>query len=485
MPAQGRTPTRRSNTAGLQLGSPSQLGDGEVVDRCLAVWVDPEVVFAQLYSSRSRSFWLDAGDNAGEGCSYIGAPVTGAVVAIEDSARSVVRIDGDDAPFEGSMFDFLRERDDSTKTGSSSPSGFQLGWVGWFGYECGTDREGTAAVPRAAMMQITRLIVFEHGRREVILRGLSSAAGLADWFTLTAAHLRQMAEEAPPVAGEEILSELDASFRHSRSEYLGLIEKCQDAIHRGDAYQLCLTNQIEVIGERDPFATYRRLRSANSSHHGGFLRFDDVCLLSSSPEQFLDITPAGLIRTRPIKGTRPRGTNEAEDQRLRGELDASEKERAENVMIVDLMRNDLGRIAVVGSVAVPELFSIEQYANVFQLVSTVTAQLAPPFGPLDAIRAAFPAGSMTGAPKISAMHLLEGLEAGPRGIYAGAFGYLGSDGRVDLAMTIRSIVMTPGRATIGTGGGITALSIPDAEFEEIVVKAAPLLAALGAELGTA
>jgi len=485
MPAQGRTPTRRSNNAGIQLGSPSQLRDGEVVDQYIAIWVDPEVVFARLYSSQSHSFWLDSGANAGEGCSYIGAPVAGAVVAIEDSARNIVMLDGDPAPFDGSMVNFLRERSDLSSAGSSSSSGFQLGWVGWFGYECGTDRGGTPGVPRAAMMQITRLIVFEHGLRRVILRGLSSDAGLADWFALTATHLRQIAEEAPPVAGEPILVQLSASFRHSRTEYLGLIEKCQDAIHRGDAYQLCLTNEIEVIGERDPFATYRRLRRANPSHHGGFLRVNDVCLLSSSPEQFLDITPAGSIRTRPIKGTRPRGTNEAEDRRLRAELDTSEKERAENVMIVDLMRNDLGRVAVVGSVTVPELFSIEPYANVFQLVSTVTAQLDPMSDALDAIRSAFPAGSMTGAPKLSAMNILAELEAGPRGIYAGAFGYLGSDGRIDLAMTIRSIVMTPGRSTIGTGGGITALSVPDEEFEEILVKAAPLLAALGAELGTA
>jgi len=187
-----------------------------------------------------------------------------------------------------------------------------------------------------------------------------------------------------------------------------------------------------------------------------------------------------LVETTPMKGTRPRSADPATDRALRAELLASEKERAENLMIVDLMRNDLGRIAELGSVSVPSLLEVEEYAHVHQLVSTVRARIAPPATALDVVRAAFPAGSMTGAPKHSAMSILHELEQGPRGVYSGAFGRLGLDGSADLAMVIRSIVLTPTGASIGTGGGITALSDPDEEIEETRVKARALLAVLGA-----
>jgi anthranilate/para-aminobenzoate synthase component I len=193
------------------------------------------------------------------------------------------------------------------------------------------------------------------------------------------------------------------------------------------------------------------------------------------------VEPDGTVATKPMKGTRPRAADPAADAALRAELHASEKERAENLMIVDLMRNDLGRIAELGTVRVPHLLEVEEYPHVHQLVSTVTARLRHPLTALDAVRSAFPAGSMTGAPKLSAMTILHGLERGPRGVYSGAFGCLGADGTADLAMVIRSIVVTPEGASIGTGGGITALSQPDEEIEETRVKARALIAARGGE----
>ncbi|MFC5859369.1 anthranilate synthase component I family protein [Agromyces flavus] len=261
-----------------------------------------------------------------------------------------------------------------------------------------------------------------------------------------------------------------------------MIGECQAAIVRGDAYQLCLTNRVDVDASPDPVAAYLRLRRSSPSHHGGFVRFDDVALLSASPEQFLLVERDGTIATKPMKGTRPRSGDPATDLALRAELSASEKERAENLMIVDLMRNDLGRIAEVGSVQVPSLLEVEEYPHVHQLVSTVTARLRHPLTALDAVRSAFPAGSMTGAPKLSAMTILHGLEQGPRGVYSGAFGCLGADGTADLAMVIRSILLTPSGASIGTGGGITALSDPDEEVEETRVKARALIAVLGGEV---
>ena len=259
-----------------------------------------------------------------------------------------------------------------------------------------------------------------------------------------------------------------------------MIASCQASIAAGDAYQLCLTTSVTVEAAPDPVETYLRLRASSPTHHGALIRLGDISLLSASPEQFLSISPEGVIESKPIKGTRPRGATPAEDEALAAELVTSDKERAENLMIVDLMRNDIGRVSEIGSVEVPSLLEVESYAQVHQLVSTVRGRLSSGLSPMDAVVACFPAGSMTGTPKSSAVRILDALEGHPRGIYSGAFGYFGLDGRVDLAMTIRSIILKPSGATIGAGGGITALSVPAEELAEVKLKAAALLEALGA-----
>lgn len=272
-----------------------------------------------------------------------------------------------------------------------------------------------------------------------------------------------------------------AQWRDAPERYAEQVRAAQQLIADGENYQLCFTSRVSGPERIDALSTYLRLREAAPSHHGSFLRIGDTALLSSSPEQFLELTPRGQLTSKPIKGTRRRATDAAEDAQLASELRASDKERAENVMIVDLMRNDLGRVAVTGSVSVPNLLEVESYAPVHQLVSTVRAQLDPNRHPLDAVTAAFPAGSMTGAPKHRAVAHLQELESGPRGIYSGAHGYLSNDGSIDLAMTIRSIVARPDGWSVGAGGGITALSDPAAETAEARLKAAALLGVLGAE----
>nr|WP_277348419.1 anthranilate synthase component I family protein [Planctomonas sp. JC2975] len=267
-------------------------------------------------------------------------------------------------------------------------------------------------------------------------------------------------------------------WRNSDDEYLRMIASCQESIHDGDAYQLCLTTQVSVTTDEDPFDVYLRVRCGSLAGHGGFIRVGDTALLSASPELYLTVGD-GVAVSRPVKGTRRRGRTAAEDAELRTELAADDKERAENLMIVDLMRNDLGRIARLGGVSVTELLEVETHEHVHQLVSTVRAEMADGVDVFDVLEASFPAGSMTGAPKLSAMRILHGLEAGPRGIYSGCFGRIGCDGSAELAMVIRSIVMRDGQAAIGTGGGITALSVPRNELAEVKLKAAALLAALG------
>jgi len=340
-----------------------------------------------------------------------------------------------------------------------------------------------ASTPDAAWLWVDRAIVCDHEsqRLSLLALGESWTGELEQWRIDMEDLVTRASRRTRQSSTLESTEAPHATWRDTDDEYLEMIAKCQRAIVEGDAYQLCLTTNVRVEPAADPVQTYLALREANPSHHGGYLQVGDIALLSSSPEQFLSVDPSGVIETKPIKGTRRRDAYQREDDRLRAELLASDKERAENVMIVDLMRNDLGRVCEVGSVEVSHLFAVESYATVHQLVSTVTGQLRPEISAVDAIAACFPAGSMTGAPKHSATLILDSLERSPRGIYSGVFGYVGLDGAVDLAMVIRSIVMDDRGSTIGSGGGITALSIPTEELAEVKLKAAALLAVLGVD----
>ncbi|MET4639902.1 anthranilate synthase component I family protein [Mycetocola sp. 2940] len=455
--------------------------------RELSSWVDPEIAYLAVFASSPRAFWLDSGVHASTGFSYLGDGaelLTASVIegTVTRSTRIATSRDATQTTH-STIFDALRaelaaERTDTA--GTLAPAGeFTAGWVGWIGYEAGAHTNRTPAhpsrYPDAAFLRPARMLVFDHAARTVTAverRDAGATTSSFDWL----AGLPDQTPVAPPALTEFH----SARWRHPAPTYAALIAEAQAEIRRGNAYQLCLTNEVRVDGHFDPLDVYRRLRHASPSHHGGLIVIDGTALVSSSPEQFLRVTPDGTVTTRPIKGTRPRGTTPEHDAQLESELLGSDKERAENLMIVDLMRNDLGRVAITGSVAVTQLLSVESYAQVHQLVSTVTARLADGVSAIDAVESAFPAGSMTGAPKISAMTILDRLEAGSRGIYSGAFGYLGADGAVDLAMVIRSIVIDADGASVGTGGGITALSVAGEEIEETHVKAAALLAALGA-----
>jgi anthranilate/para-aminobenzoate synthase component I len=240
-----------------------------------------------------------------------------------------------------------------------------------------------------------------------------------------------------------------------------------------------LTNQILIEHDADPLKTFLTLREQNPAPYGSYIKIGQREIVSSSPEQFLKVTTEGKISSKPIKGTRPRSLVPVEDELLAKELRENQKEQAENLMIVDLMRNDLGRVCEPGSVVVDKLFDVESYATVHQLVSTVSGTLQQGQNAVTALKACFPAGSMTGAPKIRAMEILEELEAGPRGPYSGAIGYLGFDGSADLGMTIRTLVFEGSLASLGVGGGITIDSSPDQELQETMLKADALLRTLG------
>ncbi|MEN9619821.1 MAG: hypothetical protein RL499_14 [Actinomycetota bacterium] len=369
-----------------------------------------------------------------------------------------------------------------------------LGLVGWFGYELRDETMGMPVPPvpshhRAAWLRVDRGVAFDHATGTARLVALDpSGSGewsgeLDEWRQRMLAVVDEAARAsvdppAPPVPLGPLVE------RDTDEHYAELVRQCQHAIREGDAYQLCLTTHVSTStldeSPLDALAIYRRLRRSSPAHHGALVSIAGTTLVSASPETFLRVVD-GIVQTRPIKGTRPRDPDPARDAALAAELAASDKEQAENLMIVDLMRNDLSRVSELGTVTVTGLLEVESYAHVHQLVSTVEGRLREGFDALDAVAACLPAGSMTGAPKRRAIELLADFERAPRGIYSGAFGYLGADGTADLAMVIRSIIVEGDTATVGAGGGVTALSDPLDEVAEMRLKAAALLRALAGD----
>ncbi len=266
----------------------------------------------------------------------------------------------------------------------------------------------------------------------------------------------------------------------TRDAYLRAVGALKERIAAGDLYQANLSQRFAIPFEGDAHAYFEELRARNPAPFGAFLNWPEFTVLSSSPERFLRLR-RGRVETAPIKGTRPRGRTPAEDRELADALATSEKDRAEHLMIVDLERNDLGRVCRIGSVHVPERFVLEAHPTVWHLVSTVAGELGADRDTVDLLRATFPGGSITGAPKLKAMEILEGLEPTRRGLYTGSIGYMGRDGDLDLSIVIRTAILKDGTAYLQVGGGIVADSDPASEYQETLDKAKAFFRTLGVE----
>ena len=272
--------------------------------------------------------------------------------------------------------------------------------------------------------------------------------------------------------------ELRSSFTHR--DYLKAVARVREYIFAGDIFQANLSQRFEAPLLESPWALYSRLRRRNPAPFAAFLETPDASVVSASPERFLHVDRGGFVETRPVKGTRPRGVGPEHDAALGQALAESAKDRAENLMIVDLMRNDLSRVCAPGTVRVSELFSLERYATVHHLVSTVVGHLEPGYDALHLLRAAFPGGSITGAPKLRAMEIIAELEPSQRSVYCGSIGYFSVTGDLDTSIAIRTAVVRDGRVYFGAGGGIVADSDPEQEYRETLDKARALIDALAA-----
>jgi para-aminobenzoate synthetase len=505
---------------GSVAGAEAEVGERTawtVLSRTLEGAAPTEHLYERLFADAENSFWLDSADAPTwlAQCSYMGTsagPGERHLSHDVDATTTTIRTPAGEERRHGSIFDLLDHEmiDFQAEAPIGVDRGLMGGYVGYLGYElkadCGSPNVHSSDLPDAALMLANRVVAVDHARNRTHLFALVQTPpndGVDGPKTrhigVFSAHQHEPAEQtawlgaATRIAAAAICDPpperpLDPpaepggqiSFRcgRGRARYLADIERSQAELAAGESYEVCLTDQISTDASPDPFALYRRLRRSNPAPFAAFLRFGDTAIVSSSPERFLSVARDGAIQARPIKGTISRAEDPAEDAARRAELAADEKTRAEHLMIVDLLRNDLGRVSEVDSVRVPDLMVVEPYATVHQVVSTVTGQLETGRSPVECVRNCFPGGSMTGAPKERTMEIIDELEDEARGVYSGAIGYFGVDGSVDLSIVIRTIVIRPGRTTIGAGGAIVMQSDPEEEFDEILLKARAPMAAI-------
>lgn len=456
-------------------------------------WCDPPAAFAP-FSDQPYAVLLDCPAPDGARARYAYLCIEPART-LEAWPNGPVRLDG--RPVEGSPFEVLKREMAAFPATAAVPGlpPFQGGAAGLLSYELGRHVErlpapkpSPQAMPDLAAGLYDVVVAFDLAERRTWLlsSGYPEPAGPAREARAkarAAAVKRRLAATRP-------LPPVDWSVRGAwRSElakpvYLERIQRVIDYIHAGDIFQANLSQRFlaDLPAALSPFALYRRLRETSPAPFAAYLKLPgDAAVLSASPERFLAVAPDGRVETRPIKGTRPRGETPEEDRALAQALLASEKDRAENLMIVDLMRNDLSRVCEIGSVRVPQLNGLESFRSVHHLVSVVEGRLAEGRDAVDLLRAAFPGGSITGAPKIHAMEIIHELETAPRGPYCGSAFWLGFDGAMDSSILIRTLVAGGGRLIAQAGGGIVSDSDPEAEYEETLTKVRALLRALDGE----
>jgi para-aminobenzoate synthetase len=456
----------------------------QVLVREVEVAVGVEALFAALFAEQEHSFWLDSQLTMGGMAefSFMGAVDAGDVLAYH------LESDPDGVAGQKALAELERELASVELSDHAAlPFAFRGGLIGYLSYEMkalfGGERRYVSSSPDLLWMRVKRFVVVDRvcGRGWVIALARSTdMAPTHAWVESTVTRMLEVGASPTPAvhsgpARGVTAPRLEISLDLNREQYLAAIASCQRAIVEGESYEVCLTNRFRLSASLDPWALYARMRAGNPAPFGAFVKSGKHSVLSTSPERFLKVDVSGEVQAKPIKGTAPRSDSAVLDALSAQSLSSSPKERAENLMIVDLMRSDLSRVAEPGSIRVPVLMDVESYQTVHQLVSTVTAKLRPECSLIDLLRATFPGGSISGAPKIRTLQIIDQLERSPRGVYCGAIGYLGYGRVADLSMGIRTVTYDGSTLSFGAGGAITHLSDAEAEFREMLLKADAVL----------
>lgn len=445
--------------------------------------MDPQSVFSSLFADDHYAFWLDSEKSERPNARYSimgSGEASGAIKLEYDVNDECLKVEGPKGKksIKGDFFTLTAQIFEAVQVATPQylPFVFKGGFVGYLGYElkalAGGRKTHRSVHPDAFFMFAPHFFVFDHHEGKTYECMMTATGAAVVWPPLP-----DFLDRNDELSGQSstfipgAVDQLKLSLEDGPDDYINKINQSLKYIADGESYEICLTNRATMAYDGAPLSAYRRMRQASPVPYGAYLSFAGFSVLSASPETFLRIDDSGLIESRPIKGTRPRGKQAAEDQMLRDELCSSAKDRAENLMIVDLVRHDLNRVCRPGSVHVPEIFSVESFSSVHQLVSTVRGHLRSDVSTIEAIRACFPGGSMTGAPKKRTMQIIDVLESSARGVYAGALGWLSFSGGAELSIVIRTAVLKSNEAKFGIGGAIVAHSDPQQELEETLVKA--------------
>ncbi|MGH3507784.1 MAG: aminodeoxychorismate synthase component I [Nocardioidaceae bacterium] len=440
----------------------------------LLPWVDPEDFYVAHVAGRDRAFWLDgSGARPWSGRLSVIGWLDDDELSLTGRAGGAVRQHGADAAdlLDADVFAAMG------RLGDRRPAPSPWRWVGFLGYAARPDLPAIVDPDPDAfdscVMRVRRFVTFDHARHRV--RAIAPDDEVYTWHDeitdLVSATSSAPRILAPPAA--RVVSTWDSD------RYGEAFAAVQHHLRLGNSYETNLTFRTLVESAADPLSTYRRLRRINPAPYAAFIRHEGTSLLSASPERFATISAAGVIETRPIKGTTPRHPEPDRDAEAARRLTQDPKFRGENLMIVDLLRNDMARVCALGSVEVTDLMHVESYPTVHQLITTIQGRLRDGVDAIEALWALFPGGSMTGAPKLRTMEIIAEVEDTPRGPYSGAVGWVLDDGSADLGIVIRSLVHRDTHYTLGTGGGITVSSDVDEEYAEASWKTSRLLASLG------
>lgn len=459
----------------------------QVLSTVVPTDADADAIFRELFDGDPFCFWLDS-SRVEEGLSrfsFLGdtsGPLSEVLTYRTGSGEVTVRDAGGIHTESGTIFDVLEGRLSQRRTPAANlPFDLAGGYVGYFGYElkaeCGATARHEAETPDAAWIFADRIVAIDH------LEGLTYLVSVHDgeqrrdaqeWMDRTASLLVGLHPvDQDPAGDPDTATDTDAAafLVRDRDRYLADIAECRRQLESGESYEICLTDKLHLPFHDDDTAFYRRLRRANPAPYAALLRLGDVTVFSSSPERFLRIEPDRTVTSKPIKGTAPRDSDPVRDAELAAALATSAKTQAENLMIVDLLRNDLGQVCEVGSIEVDPYLAVESYQTVHQLVSTIRGRLRDDVSAMECVQHCFPGGSMTGAPKLRTMEIIDRLETTARGVYSGALGYFGLTGGADLSIVIRAAVRIGDQLSIGAGGAIVLGSDPQEEYEEMLLKA--------------